>query len=67
MNDRLDVDAMNKKSTNDLLVEVNNQLKASVERANILAQKAMVANRARSGSFADMAHEIRTNSIIRVR
>jgi hypothetical protein len=27
MNDRLDVDAMNKESTNDLLVEVNNQIK----------------------------------------
>lgn len=64
MNDRLDVDAMNKESTNDLLVEVNNQLKASVERANILAQETMAANRARSGFFADMAHEIRTNSII---
>jgi signal transduction histidine kinase len=32
-----------------------------VERANILAQKAMAANRARSESFADMAHEIRTS------
>ncbi len=37
-----------------------------MERANILAQKAMAANRARSEFFADMTHEIRTsmNSII---
>lgn len=50
------MDAMSKESTNDLLVRVNRQLEASVERANILAPEAMATNRAKSEFFANIVH-----------
>ncbi|MHC4461366.1 MAG: CBS domain-containing protein [Planctomycetota bacterium] len=48
------------------LEQVNLQLEASVERANLLAQEAVVADQAKSEFLANMSHEIRTpmNAII---
>jgi signal transduction histidine kinase len=48
------------------LEEVNRQLEASVERANLLAREAVVADQAKSEFLANMSHEIRTpmNAII---
>jgi len=48
------------------LEQVNRQLKASIERANLLTQKAVVADSAKSQFLANMSHEIRTpmNAII---
>jgi len=46
--------------------QVNCQLKASIERANLLADEATAANKAKSQFLANMSHEIRTpmNAII---
>ncbi len=46
--------------------DVNGQLEASVERANMFAEEAVVANQAKSEFLANMTHEIRTpmNAII---
>ncbi len=46
--------------------QINKQLEASIERANMLAENAKLANRAKSDFLANMSHEIRTplNAII---
>jgi len=46
--------------------EVNRQLESSIERANFMAQEAMVANKSKSEFLANMSHEIRTpmNAIV---
>ena len=48
------------------LEDMNMQLEASIERANLLAQEATVANLAKRQFLANMSHEIRTpmNAII---
>jgi signal transduction histidine kinase/DNA-binding response OmpR family regulator len=40
--------------------DTNNQLESAIERANLLAQEAMVATEAKSLFLASMSHEIRT-------
>ncbi len=45
---------------NKRIEETNRSLAASVEKANLLAQEAMNANRAKSDFLANMSHEIRT-------
>ncbi|GAH69188.1 unnamed protein product, partial [marine sediment metagenome] len=42
------------------LEKVNKQLETSVQQANLLAQEAIVANRAKSEFLANMSHELRT-------
>ena len=42
------------------LDNLNRQLEAAVERANLMAQEAVVANQAKSEFLANMSHEIRT-------
>lgn len=46
--------------------EINRQLESSIERANFMAQEAMVANKSKSEFLANMSHEIRTpmNAIV---
>ncbi len=46
--------------------EINRKLKTSIERANLLAEEARVANIAKSEFLANMSHEIRTpmNAIV---
>lgn len=46
--------------------QANRQLKAAVEKANLMAHEAVDANRAKSEFLANMSHEIRTpmNSIV---
>jgi len=46
--------------------KINEQLECAVERANLLAQEAIVANQIKSEFLANMSHEIRTpmNAII---
>ncbi len=46
--------------------QANRQLKAAVEKANLMAREAVEANRAKSEFLANMSHEIRTpmNSIV---
>lgn len=55
-----------RKQAEEELEKVNRQLEASVERANLLAEKAMVADSAKSQFLANMSHEIRTpmNTIV---
>jgi len=42
------------------LERVNKQLETSVQKANLLAQEAVVANQAKSEFLANMSHELRT-------
>jgi len=59
-------DITERKRTEQKLEQVNRQLEASVEQANLLARQAMAANTAKSEFLANMSHEIRTpmNGII---
>jgi len=43
-----------------MLEHLNHQLEAAIERANLMAQEAVVANQAKSEFLANMSHEIRT-------
>ena len=50
----------------DKLEKVNQELEESIERANLLAEEAVIANQVKSEFLANMSHEIRTpmNAII---
>jgi len=43
-----------------MLEHLNHQLEEAIERANLMAQEAVVANQAKSEFLANMSHEIRT-------
>lgn len=60
------VDITERKRSDEELEQLNRQLEASTERANILAQEATLADLAKSQFLANMSHEIRTpmNAII---
>jgi len=51
---------------NEEIEQINQQLEASIERANLIAQEATVGNQAKSTFLAEMSHDIRTpmNAII---
>lgn len=44
----------------EMLQSFNHQLEEAIERANLMAQEAVVANQAKSEFLANMSHEIRT-------
>ncbi len=53
-------DTTERKHTEEYLTDLNTQLEASIERANLLAGEAIIANMAKSEFLANMSHEIRT-------
>ncbi len=59
-------DITDRKRAEKELKQVNEQLKASVERSNLLAEREEAANQAKNQFLANMSHEIRTpmNAII---
>jgi len=59
-------DITQRKQAEEDLEQLNTQLEISVERANLMAQEAAVADSAKSRFLANMSHEIRTpmNAII---
>jgi len=59
-------DITERKRAEEELKHINKQLETSIERANILAREATVANQAKSKFLANMSHEIRTpmNAIV---
>ncbi|AHF05492.1 hypothetical protein MARPU_08930 [Marichromatium purpuratum 984] len=56
----LSIDISARKRAEDALRETNAALKASIERANALANRAKMASRAKSRFLSNMSHEIRT-------
>ncbi len=66
INEQLTEEVAERKRAEENTREINIQLHNSVERANMLAQEATVANQAKSEFLANMSHEIRTpmNAII---
>ncbi|MBK1708960.1 hypothetical protein CKO17_07660 [Marichromatium gracile] len=56
----LSIDISARKRTEDALRETNAALKAAIERANAMANRAKMASRAKSRFLSNMSHEIRT-------
>ncbi len=61
-----DTDITSRKQAEQELVKTNHELEATTARANYMAEKAEMANKAKSVFLANMSHEIRTplNAII---